>query len=344
MAISAFIVKVPAAEPLVRPLREGFDATSKLGVPAHITVLVPFMDPGDITAGVLEKAQRALEQTAAFSFELSSVGRFPATAYLVPEPAAPFVAMTRALAEAFPDFQPYAGEHHSVVPHLTVAHGSAAEADEAEEALRLHVDQGAAVTANCSSVTLIENSSGRWEDLCEFRLPQSASLANRATSEEPERIRVRPATEDDATAACKVIRNSILECCGEDHRDDAAVVERWLQNKTPEFLRRLILAPNSFSVVASNGDETVGFASASSTGEVTLCYVAPSVRFTGVGKALLAAIEEHAAGTGVEALRLESTRTALPFYTRNGFVPDGPPISAFGIEGLPMRKQLRAEG
>ncbi|MBO9652273.1 MAG: GNAT family N-acetyltransferase [Variovorax sp.] len=326
MAISAFVVKVPAAELLVGPLRERFDATSKLGVPAHITVLVPFMDPGDITTDVLEKAQRALEQTAAFSFELGSVGRFPETAYLVPEPPAPFVAMTRAIAEAFPGFPPYAGEHHGVVPHLTVAHGNAAEADEAAETLRLRLDQGAAVKANCSSVTLIENSTGRWKDLHEFHLPQE--------------IRVRPATEDDAAAACEVIRNSILECCGEDHRFDATVVERWLRNKTPEFVRKIIVAPTAFSYVAVVSGATVGFASAVETGEVTLCYVAPSVRFTGVGKALLAAIEEHAAGAGVEALRLESTRTARPFYTRNGFIPDGPPVSAFGIEGLPMRKQL----
>jgi 2'-5' RNA ligase len=176
MAISAFIIKVPGAESLVGSLRVRFDATPKLGVPAHITVLVPFMDPADITAGVLKKAQSALEPTAAFTFELGSVGRFPATAYLVPEPAAPFVAMTRAIAETFPDFQPYAGEHQGVVPHLTVAHGSAAEADEAAETLRLRLNQGAAVTAQCSSVALIENSSGRWRDLHEFHLPPSAFM------------------------------------------------------------------------------------------------------------------------------------------------------------------------
>jgi hypothetical protein len=37
MAISAFIVKVPGAESLVGALRERFDATSKIGVPAHLT-------------------------------------------------------------------------------------------------------------------------------------------------------------------------------------------------------------------------------------------------------------------------------------------------------------------
>jgi GNAT superfamily N-acetyltransferase len=158
------------------------------------------------------------------------------------------------------------------------------------------------------------------------------------------KILVRPATEHDAVAACSVIRSSILECCGEDHRGDATVLDGWLRNKTPELVRRLILAPNAFSVVASVENETVGFGCVLETGEVRLCYVTPSVRFTGVGKALLAAIEDHAARAGVDALRLESTRTAQAFYLRNGFVSEGPPVPAFGIEGQPMCKKLRSEG
>ncbi|MFW5331351.1 GNAT family N-acetyltransferase [Hydrogenophaga sp. ZJX-1] len=157
-------------------------------------------------------------------------------------------------------------------------------------------------------------------------------------------IKVRPATADDAADVCRVIRKSILECCYEDHRGDVKVIQGWLSNKTHEVLRRFILAPDAFSVIASVDKATVGFGLASGTGEVALCYVAPSVRFTGVGKALLAAIEDHAVRSGVEALRLKSTRTAKAFYLRNGFVPEGSPVFAFGIEGLPMRKGLSARG
>lgn len=155
------------------------------------------------------------------------------------------------------------------------------------------------------------------------------------------KIQIRPAKESDAPDACSVIRNSILECCADDHHGDAQLLEGWLRNKTPEFVRRFILEPNAFSVVACVDEETVGFGSALETGELTLCYVAPSVRFKGVGKALLAALEDNAARAGVEALCLESTRTARAFYFRNGFVAEGPPVLAFGIEGQPMRKQLR---
>ncbi len=158
------------------------------------------------------------------------------------------------------------------------------------------------------------------------------------------KIEVRPATEEDAPDACNVIRSSILECCADDHRGDAKVLGEWLRNKTPEFVRRFILEPNAFSVVARIDEETVGFGSALKTGEVTLCYVAPSARFKGAGKALLAALEDHAAWVGVKALRLESTRTARAFYLRNGFVAEGPPVLVFGIEGQPMRKELRLGG
>lgn len=99
------------------------------------------------------------------------------TAYLVPKPSSPFIAMTRAIAEAFPEFQPYAGEHDDVMPHLTVAHCSAVEANEAAETLRLRLEQDAGVAAQCNSVALIENSSGRWRDLHVFRLPPSVSAA-----------------------------------------------------------------------------------------------------------------------------------------------------------------------
>ncbi|MBT2336971.1 2'-5' RNA ligase family protein [Variovorax paradoxus] len=172
MAISAFVVKVPAAESLAGDLRRRYDPTVALGVPAHITVLVPFMDPSLITRAVLDRAQRVLERTTSFSFSLGKVGRFPETAYLAPEPAAPFIGMTLALAAAFPEFPPYGGEHTGVVPHLSVAHGSALDADAAAIELQARLLASGAVHASCTEVALIENSSGRWQDLHVFALPE----------------------------------------------------------------------------------------------------------------------------------------------------------------------------
>jgi hypothetical protein len=94
---TAFIVRVLEAEAHVASLRSRFDASVHLGVPAHITVLVPFMAPDQITQSVLVQLQVALSEVPSFAFSLSQVRRFPATAYLAPEPAEPFVALTEAL-------------------------------------------------------------------------------------------------------------------------------------------------------------------------------------------------------------------------------------------------------
>ena len=59
------------------------------GVPAHITVLYPFMPPQQITHEVLARAAAAVASVPAFAFAMGQVGRFPATAYLAPTRPSP---------------------------------------------------------------------------------------------------------------------------------------------------------------------------------------------------------------------------------------------------------------
>lgn len=173
MAISAFVVKVPAAEPLVADLRARHDATAALGVPAHITLLVPFMDPAHITPAVLTLAQQALARTPAFAFVLGRIGRFPDTAWLAPEPVQPFIDMTLALAAAFPAHPPYGGAFDAVIPHLTVAHGDAATANAAAAELDARLTRAGPLQTHCTEVALIENATGHWRDLWRFPLTPS---------------------------------------------------------------------------------------------------------------------------------------------------------------------------
>ena len=56
MPQSAFIVQVPQAEACLADLRARFDVSCYLGVPAHITILAPFMSPELITPLVLLRA------------------------------------------------------------------------------------------------------------------------------------------------------------------------------------------------------------------------------------------------------------------------------------------------
>jgi 2'-5' RNA ligase len=173
MAESAFVVLVPEAEACVSELRGRFDASSHIGVPAHVTILVPFMALDQITSTILIHAHAALTQVKSFGFSLSKVGRFPATAYLAPEPAAPFIALTRALAQEFPDFPPFRGEHESIIPHLTVANGHADEAEVAAAELASIIHSHGPIRGFCSSVSLLENSSGQWREMHVFSLPDA---------------------------------------------------------------------------------------------------------------------------------------------------------------------------
>src|SRR3990167_9410302 len=59
----------------------------------------------------------------------------------------------------------------------------------------------------------------------------------------------------------------------------------------------------------------------------------------GVGRAVRQAMERWAVAAGLTGLRLESTRTALPFYERHGFKASGPATTFAGMEGQPMSKR-----
>lgn len=154
---------------------------------------------------------------------------------------------------------------------------------------------------------------------------------------------IRTPSLDDANAICQVIRRSITECCAADHKNDPELIAAWLQNKTPAKVRGWLQTEGALAVVAEIQGAVVGFALASSLGEVMLCYLVPEVRFTGVGKAMLSAIERKAAAMGIDTLLLDSTRTARDFYLRYGFSPTGPAELAFGIEGYPMSKSVKRE-
>jgi 2'-5' RNA ligase len=131
---SALVVPVPEAEPYVQRHRFHHDSVALRGVPAHITVLYPFMAPGEISDTATDAVRDVLAHFPEFPFRLTRLDRFPEGAtYLAPEPATPFVDLTSAIAERFPGYPPYAGAHAEVIPHLTVAQSPDAPAAELAE-------------------------------------------------------------------------------------------------------------------------------------------------------------------------------------------------------------------
>jgi hypothetical protein len=117
---SGIILPVPEAESIVGPLRTLHDPQARYGVPAHITLLYPFASPSEI-GNKVAALRELFGRIPVFDFSLVEVRRFPATAYLHPEPSATLVRMTEQLMRQSPEFPPYGGAFSTVTPHLTVA-------------------------------------------------------------------------------------------------------------------------------------------------------------------------------------------------------------------------------
>jgi 2'-5' RNA ligase len=121
---SAILVPVPEAEEAVGRFRLDLDPVAAAGVPAHITLVVPWLPPAEIDADSLDELDGQLAEVPSFPFRLTSVGWFARKVlWLAPEPADPFVRLTWQLAEHF-STPPWDDEFDEVVPHLTVGHAS----------------------------------------------------------------------------------------------------------------------------------------------------------------------------------------------------------------------------
>ena len=173
---SALLVPVPAAEPAVGQYRARLDQAARDGVPAHITVLYPFVAPAGIDKTLLAELGRVFAGHAAFGFTLDTVGWFgEEVLWLGPRDPAPFTALTGLAFTAFPSCPPYGGRHAEVIPHLTIGHGGGPQAlAAAAESVRPRLPIEAAAT----QVTLMAGPRpgipgtppGQWRTIAAFPL------------------------------------------------------------------------------------------------------------------------------------------------------------------------------
>lgn len=167
---SALIVPVPAAEPVVGPWRENLDPACEWGVPAHITVLYPFVPPAEIDQRVLDRLRQVLEAAPAFAFRLVAVEWFgDEVAWLRPEPKLAFLDLTDRIGQAWPEHPPYEGAHAEVIPHLTICQG--ADPDDMAAAA-MAVDARLPIEAEAERIFLMAGTreTDSWTTVAEFPL------------------------------------------------------------------------------------------------------------------------------------------------------------------------------
>lgn len=163
---TALVVHVPEAEPAVGDWRREHTDDARLGMPAHVTILYPFVP----RAGLAEAEPRLAELVAghdAFDATFVRAARFPTLLYLQPEPVERFRQLTEAVVATWPEHPPYGGAYDTVVPHLTVA-----ESEDASllDSIDAELEPLLPIRQRVRAVTLLlEGDDGRWRE--HSRLP-----------------------------------------------------------------------------------------------------------------------------------------------------------------------------
>ena len=155
---SALIVPVPEAEGAVGQSRLTLDQSAAWGIPAHVTILYPFLPPDQIDDDVLAALHDIIADVPRFDVTLTRVGWFADTVvWLAPEPDFSFRQLTAAVWQRFPEAPPYAGAHTQTIPHLTIGHDApVAVLEQAAAAVTAHLP----ITAAIHTVHLVARIAG----------------------------------------------------------------------------------------------------------------------------------------------------------------------------------------
>jgi 2'-5' RNA ligase len=152
------VVLIPPAEawPPVQAIRQRHDRNARRWMP-HITLLYPFA-PRPSFPQLLPALRAACTEIAPFAITLARFGLFGhgrrgATIYLVPEPAAPLVALQRRLWESVPAYDDTRRHADGFTPHLSV--GQARGTGEAQALREALESSWQALTFTAGAVQLI---------------------------------------------------------------------------------------------------------------------------------------------------------------------------------------------
>lgn len=156
--VSAVVVRISLPDALAN-IRRRHDPAAAKGIPAHVTLLFPFVPVSRLGPVVRRDLAAIARSVAPFDVTFGNVGRFPGVVYLAPEPGDTFASLTTSIVSRFPDYPPYAGTYADIVPHLTLTDAPAAPLDAVAGAARHWLPFRRRVSA---LELLVQNDAGRW--------------------------------------------------------------------------------------------------------------------------------------------------------------------------------------
>ena len=135
--------------------------------------------------------------------------------------------------------------------------------------------------------------------------------------EAPSNVNIRAYQSADADTTLRIFQEAIMVTAAGDYtrdqlnawaRLDQLVVTQWDRSMLPRN-----------SVVATLGDQVVGFSDVSKNGYIDMLYVSPDFARKGVARALMAFLEDQARIYSAQQLVANVSTTARPFFEVVGF-------------------------
>lgn len=129
-------------------------------------------------------------------------------------------------------------------------------------------------------------------------------------------ITLRPALPDDINALWALRTVAVRISCATHYAPEQITV--WTASPVPDSYAAMLAAGGG--VVAMQGEAIAGYAMLDADKqEVDAVFVDPARAGLGIGKRLLAALEQLARGRGIARLHLSASLNAVPFYAAAGF-------------------------
>ena len=151
-------------------------------------------------------------------------------------------------------------------------------------------------------------------------------------------ITIRAAVPGDAEAISAMIHAALRQTNTQDY--PVTIIDRLAHSYSAPRVavmirqREMFVADQLGLVIG-----TIGYAA----GAVRSLFVAPNFQSRGIGRNLIAAVEDHARHEGMQSLTVAASLTAMAFYRRCGFT-DLRPVDPSGIAMMLMHKRLTTSG
>lgn len=118
---TAIVILAPhSVQTIAVPLLHQYAPDALLRVPAHLTVLFPFVPPERLD-DASHKVSKICSDMAPFEVTMSGYGFFPNVAFMSPVDHEPIKAVFRRIYAVFPECPPYGGDFgEDLHPHMTV--------------------------------------------------------------------------------------------------------------------------------------------------------------------------------------------------------------------------------